>query len=323
MAEYVKCNVCGHQNGEFLFKNKDRFYGCPGKFNVYRCPQCGLIYLNPRPQDMTIYYPSSYEPYAIQPQKDYYQFLFQNLCHAYYQKHRTIIDQIKALCYQILYPAIPLKYQGKILDLGCGTGAFLYHLKKQGWDVYGLEWSQRAVQFAREKLKLKNVREGKIEELKYPPEFFDVITMQHVIEHLEDPKAILKKIHQILRPQGLLLITTPNAAALNFQLFKQYWFDLETPRHLHLFNPFNSQKLAHTTGFSIQKTHYEISTCHFLRSLGYRFQSNYENILYKIASLPLALLLAVLKKSDVVTYYLQKVSHKERKNFLIDKNYME
>lgn len=302
--EYMNCNVCSRNDSELLFENIDRLHGNPGIFKVVRCRNCGLVYLNPRPRNISDYYPDDYAPYNVK-QEDFFQKVAGNLMDAYYSNSLNIIVKLKSLLYKLIYDPVPKEYMGKILDIGCGNGIFLYGLKKYGWDVFGLDMSEQAVEFARKKFGLSNVEKGFFDDMNYPEESFDVITLNHVIEHLPDPANALLKINKLLKKNGLLIITTSNIDSFNFKLFKSKWFPLETPRHLNLFGHLSMNKILGKNGFSLNRSYYNISTDQLMRSVNYLFNRNIMNK-SRLLFLPLMFFLSFFEKSDIVTFHAVK-----------------
>lgn len=307
----VPCNLCGSSDYKLLFKSYDRLHKKPGIFNIVKCRKCGLIYIDPRPKNIGKYYPADYIPHNL-PRVDFFESLFCRLMNSerYYKKDKNIFDQFLARVFDKIYNPIPYSHFGRILDLGCGSGINLYNLKKRGWDVYGLDISKNAVNFARNELNLKNVCVGTIESKKYPDSFFDVILLNHVIEHLSDPKRTLVEIKRVLKRGGLLLITTPNFNSFNAKLFKKFWFPLETPRHQYLFTPTTLRKLLDSVeNLKVREIRYSVSTYSLGKSLGYLL-GNKENInqtlmRLKILFLPLTFFLSLIRRADVLTLYVE------------------
>ncbi len=230
-----------------------------------------------------------------------------SLISGYYKENGSFVDLLKKLACRLLYAPPPKSFKGRILDVGCGSGLYLHTLKKNGWDVYGVEMSAKAVEFAKVKLKLPNISVGVIEEVNYPEGFFNVVIMNHVIEHLFDPRQSLREVNRILKKGGLLIITTPNIDSFNFKVFGKYWFPLETPRHLNLFEISSMLKLFRETGFELVNRNYDISTCHLVRSISYASKSfSAFASAIRFVYIPFAILTAILKKSDIVTFWGEK-----------------
>lgn len=134
-------------------------------------------------------------------------------------------------------PAMPRIRRGRILDVGCGSGETMSLLQSVGWDVYGLDIDKNAIGVARTQ-GLQHASVGSHEDIgKYPDHFFDVIRMYHVIEHLSDPLLCLRLARRKLKSGGEIIVGTPNEASFVARVARQYWYNLDCPRHLYLFTP--------------------------------------------------------------------------------------
>ena len=143
------------------------------------------------------------------------------------------------------------KNPGKILDIGCGIGLFLYLAKKRNWVTYGVEISEFASNFAKNKLKLNVLNSDNLGS--FPNNFFDVITINHVLEHIENPLIILRQIHEKLNINGILLIGVPNINGLYSRLQKENWPSLQPSTHLYQFTPKTLKMLLNERGFKLKK----------------------------------------------------------------------
>lgn len=310
--EKVNCNLCDSSRKTLLLESRNWLNNTKEYFNLMRCDNCGLVYLSPRPTKKLIssYYPDTYEPYNAEG-KNTAERLSRNLLDGYYKKKKNILDYTKSILTQLIYSPIPNDTPGKILDVGCGPGISLYNLKKFGWEVHGLDISQKAVSFAINNLGLKNVKRGFIEDTSYPEAYFDVIRMSHVIEHLGNPKKALLKIKKNLKKNGTLIITTPDFSSPFRSIFGPYWFPLESPRHFYLFTPKTiSLLLGKVGGLKIFKTKHDISAYYLAKSLSYVAGNkpivNKALMILKIFFIPLTFLLSLVGKADVATYYIKK-----------------
>ncbi|MGJ0484003.1 MAG: class I SAM-dependent methyltransferase [Methylomicrobium sp.] len=142
-------------------------------------------------------------------------------------------------------PSLP---QGFLLDVGCGDGDWLLSMSKLGWQVEGLDFDEDAVKVAT--LRGLRVHTGPLEAQNFPDEFFDAITLNHVIEHVPNPVATLVECRRILKKSGQLILYTPNSDSLGHRVFKEYWRGLEPPRHLHIFCPSSMRLLLRLSGFA-------------------------------------------------------------------------
>jgi SAM-dependent methyltransferase len=140
----------------------------------------------------------------------------------------------------------------QILDIGCATGALLAFLREQGWHTTGVEISPPQAEYARRKRNL-DVRTRPLEENRFPPASFRVVLASHLIEHLNDPAALVREVYRILIPGGFFYVTTPNIAGFQARLLGRRWrsaiFD-----HLYLFSAKTLQALLGQSGFRVEKT---------------------------------------------------------------------
>jgi len=227
-ATAVRCAVCGVTHTRVLYKK----FG----YQIGRCVRCGLVYVNPRPpQDAILarynseYFWKEYLPAVgiADGQFDLAQF-----------------DARNAPLLGLLGPA-----KGRrLLEIGCGAGFFLKSAERRGWQVAGVEVSDAAAQFARERLDL-NVRVRSAETLAFPAAAFDVVAMFDTIEHLFDPRVALSEISRVLAPGGLLLVATPNFDALSRWLLGPSWAVLSPLEHMYYFQEHTLRRLLETCGF--------------------------------------------------------------------------
>lgn len=141
----------------------------------------------------------------------------------------------------------PSRVTNRILDVGCGVGHFLEIAKGRGWDVYGTELTDRAVEIcARKGI---TTHKGELAHANYQPDFFDVVTSIETIEHINNPLEDVSNMAAALRPRGLLYVTTPNFNSLSRRLLKSRWNIIEYPEHLSYYTPETITALLHRCGF--------------------------------------------------------------------------
>jgi len=126
-----------------------------------------------------------------------------------------------------------------LLDVGCGEGFFLFNASEAGYNTKGVELSQDAAAYARREFGL-DVEGKPFNEMQLPENYFDVVTMWQVLEHLPHPLATLKEVHRILKPGGLLATSTPDIEGKMAKIFRRKWWNL---RKLHI-NQFTAKTLA-------------------------------------------------------------------------------
>jgi 2-polyprenyl-3-methyl-5-hydroxy-6-metoxy-1,4-benzoquinol methylase len=153
-----------------------------------------------------------------------------------------------------LLQAVP---EGRLLDVGCGSGEWLATMCELGWRAEGIDFDENAVRVARQKG--LDVRCGTLEQQNFPSGTFDAVTLNHVIEHLPDPKKTILECARILKPDGKLVIFTPNSSSLGHRVFRQNWRGLEPPRHLYLFSMQSLRSLLEKSGFKNISIHPQIA----------------------------------------------------------------
>lgn len=221
-------------------------------FSILKCLNCGLTFIHPLPQkeDIEKYYRSYYN---LQINSEYSRGISLN----YKDTYMSEIINNRLNCLKKYCP------YGKLLDIGCGTGVFLDEARENGWEVTGIDIADDAVQYARDKFKLE-VFQGELDSINLPAAHFDVITMWDLIEHLENPLAILKKANKILKDKGKIVILTPNENSLIkkiiflfFKLSGKRWDFLVKKgygiHHLYYFSDKNIKELLKKAGFGIIK----------------------------------------------------------------------
>ena len=147
--------------------------------------------------------------------------------------------------------------RGRLLDVGCSAGSFLLAARDRGWDVHGIDISPAAVDHALDVLGL-GATLATLEDAPFPHESFDVITLFECIEHLPHPTRALLSASRLLRPDGLLVITTPNIDGFvprsTYQLLARTigaWEHPTPPHHLYQFSRRTLTALLRKTGFEV------------------------------------------------------------------------
>jgi SAM-dependent methyltransferase len=140
--------------------------------------------------------------------------------------------------------------EGRLLDFGCGGGAFLQRMHRLGWRVTGLDISAEAIHHIRRGLGL-HALDGTLPYPAFSPGSFDVITMWHSLEHVHNPREVLEQAYFLLAPGGKLLVAVPNIDSLPFRWFGSSWYGLDLPRHLTHFCP-------HTLGWMLERAGFRV-----------------------------------------------------------------
>lgn len=262
------CYLCGAQGKPLYQGLKDRLFGASGEWNLKKCPnpECGLVWLDPMPleEDISKAYQNYYthqDRYISNtwPRRVYRLVKEGYLAHKYGYHSELDLSWKKVLGMLIyLHPGrradfdisvmyLPAQPNGRLLEVGCGSGQMLKFMQDLGWCVEGVDFDPAAVENA--KAKGLQVRLGTLESQEYPEDYFDAIIMSHLIEHVHDPLQLLRECNRILRPGGNLVVVTPNGESWGHKLYGDAWRGLEPPRHLHVFTIPSLHCLAEKAGF--------------------------------------------------------------------------
>ncbi len=270
--ETVPCPLCGHTEDKIVFQSQDSEGTASGTFQLVQCCACRFKFLNPRPvlEDLQKCYASNYHRDIRPANQDTYKRLGRPLSRYllanFYRYPIPVRFPLPQLLRAFLTPLyfrlglasrgkkqrlVPFRGTGRLLDVGCGSGAFADLLSRCGWKVQGIDRNERAIEIARR----RGLRADctTLEEAEFPDRSFDVIHLWHVLEHLTDPVATLKEIHRILDDDGLLVLGLPMIDSVGGRLFGPRWSYLEIPRHLSQFTRSSITETLRKAGFSVQK----------------------------------------------------------------------
>lgn len=237
------CPACGNAAARVLFRAGDRLYRTTEEqFSVVECSSCRLIRLTPRPgpQELVRYYP-----------KQYWHVPTGSAAGELVERYRRIVlwDHIRFVEKAVERSGA----RGAVLDVGCGGGLFLRRLLERGHKVLGLDFSLEAAGVAWEQNQVPTVC-ATLSHAPFPPGSCAAVTMFHVLEHLYDPTGYLRSAHELLEPNGRLIVQVPNAACWQFLLLGEAWRGIEVPRHLWNFRASDVEILLDRCGFEVVRT---------------------------------------------------------------------
>jgi 2-polyprenyl-3-methyl-5-hydroxy-6-metoxy-1,4-benzoquinol methylase len=207
------------------------------RFTLKRCLSCNFVFTDPKPDAASL--PNYY-------QSDRY------ISHTGGSK--TLIDKIYLQARKITLGwkrklVERYSHEKKILDIGCGTGEFLYEMKNHGWDILGVEPSPNARELSKKKTgteifeSLINLTENN----------FNAITFWHVLEHLPDPNLALQTAKNLLHQSGTIFIAVPNLKSFDANYYKSFWAGYDVPRHFWHFDKKNMETLLKKNGLQLVK----------------------------------------------------------------------
>ncbi len=226
----TKCVVCKKQQYfEFTYKN----------FYYFRCRNCQLVSTYP-----LVTLTETEEHYAKKYKKGNYQLL---------RKYAPQYSSVYAEFVDILEKQLKTRNQTlihkKVLDVGCFTGDFLKLIAQKKAEVYGVELQKQAVEIASKKFPGR-IYQADVTTFKFPQKKYDIITLLGLIEHVPNPLSLIKRSHQLLNKNGILMIQTPNSSSFLAKIMKKYWPPYTPIEHIHLFSREGLEKALKKEGFS-------------------------------------------------------------------------
>ncbi|HHL40436.1 MAG TPA: class I SAM-dependent methyltransferase [Deltaproteobacteria bacterium] len=196
-VEAVACSLCGEPPPP-----SERAVFTKLRFPYFLCPGCGLVYPSPRPR-------SEYLDKQYKEGRFASSFTDIYLPSAPYRMATIFSERVE----EIIRPRVP---GGRLLDIGCSSGHFLKVAHDGGYEVYGIEPNPDMVEFASGELGLPNIRAGVMSDDAYPADYFDVVTLWDVLEHVPDPGSLLVSVKKVLKPGGWVFAYTENLESFNY-----------------------------------------------------------------------------------------------------------
>lgn len=267
------CPACGSERRHLLHDRlTDRvFRVAPGHWSLWQCDDCRTAWLDPRPNAATIalayrdYYTHGEAP--LPPPTTVFQRLRAALGNGYRNRRfgTRLEPSLRLGAVLGLLPPLrqpvdvtyrflpsPTGRRRRLLDIGCGNGAFLELAKSAGWEVAGVEPDPVSRALTAERgIEVRETAEDWLGD----KASFDYVTVSHVIEHVHDPAGLLRDIHALLRPGGGVYVDTPNIDAVGHRIYGRDWLPLDPPRHLILFNRASLKFVVSRAGFEDVRVH--------------------------------------------------------------------
>ena len=211
-------------------------------YDVARCRDCGLAFVNPQPtaEELAEWYSGQRYFFIGAGESALEEYQRSDTYAATYVQRVMAIERYAA--------------PGRLLDVGCAGGIFLDCARRRGWTVTGLELADWEIEVARQRLGL-DVRKGTLASANLEADSFDVVTYWDVLEHTRDPASELEGAYRVLRPGGLLVIAVPNIDSLVARLNGRSWTMINPPEHLFYFSPQTLRRLVSANGFGLVDVH--------------------------------------------------------------------
>ena len=299
---YTSCPVCGSAAIQHVLSAKD--FTVSGEiFRINECMNCTLRFTQDVPcaENREQYYKSENYISHSNTSKGLINRLYQMI------RKRTMVTKRRMIERTCGFR------NGKLLDAGSGTGTFVNTMKEHGWDVTGLEPDAGARNLAKKEYNLELFDENKIYDL--PLHSFDVITLWHVLEHIDDLSTYIQQLKALLKTNGRIFIAVPNYTSYDAMVYKNFWAAYDVPRHLYHFSPQSMKFLVEKYGMKIERYKPMWYDSFYISLLSSKYKNNYISEgkgrvkwLYALWIALLSNLLALInvKKCSSVIYILGK-----------------
>lgn len=266
----TNCPICNSSMTSKVFDAVDHF-STKESFPIYDCKSCGFRFTNNFPTDDSIgrYYDS---PDYIS-HSDSKTGLINRLYH-FFRKH-MLKKKVNLVSKQV----VPRQKDNiRILDIGSGTGYFLNAAKEKGYTVTGIEKDTNAREYAISTFGLDIKDEQSLWDIEN--ESYDVITLWHVLEHMENLNEVVAKIKSILKPDGIMILALPNHNSHDAKKYEGYWAAYDVPRHLWHFTPQTVEKMLSKHQFNIIKQKTMPLDAFYISMLSEKYRGNSSLIQY-------------------------------------------
>lgn len=235
------CPVCGSMNSTHFLECKD-YLASKETFEIDKCQSCGFAFTQNFPSEKVI--GRYYEAPEYVSHSDTQKGIINRLYHI----ARKVALKSKAK----IVKKYTTKKSGLLLDIGSGTGYFLNKMREKKWVVTGIEKSEDARLFAKQKFNIDCQDSEYLYNIS--PKTKDVISMWHVLEHLEHLNTVMEHLRKILKDDGTLVIALPNKSSFDAEFYKEHWAAYDVPRHLWHFSPNDFKYLIERHQFELIDT---------------------------------------------------------------------
>ncbi|MCQ2585007.1 MAG: methyltransferase domain-containing protein [Treponema sp.] len=240
------CPVCGklenEKQGKIVSRNETRTYR--------RCPSCGMVYIS----------------FSCVPETKYEkEYFFESYKNQYGKTYKEDFENIKASCVKRvseINKILPPEKDSSVLDIGCAYGPFLKAASENGWNVYGTDICDDAVESVKKDLGFKACVSAFPEidtKKELGKESFDAVTMWYVIEHFQDLKSVLEKVSSLVKQGGVFAFSTPSGEGVSAKTDKDHFYTISPTDHFSVWEPSRADAILRKFGFKVIKT---VSTGH-------------------------------------------------------------
>lgn len=233
-----KCPWCDSEKTQMHLWVKDYFLTGEA-FEIHECLKCGLLFTEPRPDSNHIgkYYQSEKYYSHKENKSGFIPKIYESVKKVNLKHKRKLASKGMKV--------------GTMLEIGCGAGDFLHEMEQKGWNCTGIEPSKEAKAIAKNRVKANILNPEDLATLK--DESFDLITMWHVLEHVDNLKDEVRHLQRLLKKGGRLVLALPNFKSTDAEYYREYWAAYDVPRHLNHFCRESINNIFKTTKLQLKK----------------------------------------------------------------------
>ena len=264
------CSICESNNSHTTYLIKEMMFGSAETFEYFMCEDCGCLQISKTPEDLAKYYPKDYYSYTLKPsfkKTRLSRFLTYNRNNYFLFKKNIVgwmLGKIHTNPNLEIVSHARINRNAKVLDVGCGIGHLLYSMKQAGMkNLLGVD------PFIEKDLQYENGLTILKKEIDDVENGWDLIMLNHVLEHIEHQHQMLASIFSKLTPGGCCLIRIPTVSSHAWEIYKENWVQLDAPRHLFLHSVKSISLLSKQIGFEIENIIYDSSEFQFIGSEQY------------------------------------------------------
>lgn len=244
-----RCPMCGQARRDPIGVARDAMVNGTDPWMLWHCESCATAWLDPRPDDASL--PAAYDfdyvthrPPAAPRRAGWLTSLIDGYLNRRFGMHRSPSSSLGFAFFSVLAPLrlkldyygrhLPPGRGGRLLDIGCGNGDFVALARSMNWDAEGLDPDTAAVAACLDRG--IPVTQGFVSDLgaTRQRDYWDAVTMSHCLEHVPDPRSMLRDVHAMLAPGGTVWMGLPNPSSLGARFYGLHWESYDAPRHLSL-----------------------------------------------------------------------------------------
>lgn len=294
----VTCPICGDDNLRGLAVCRDH-YATGEQFTVCRCTHCGFVFTQGAPDESVI--GRYYDVPAYISHSD----TSRGVMNKAYHRVRSLMLRRKGA----LAERVSGLTNGRLIDIGAGTGYFANEMQRRGWTVTAVEKAENARHFAADRFGLQCLEPAALSEL--PAGQADVVSMWHVMEHVQHLHEEWRSIARLLAPEGRLIVAVPNHESADRRHYGPEWAAYDVPRHLWHFTADSMTRLAAQEGFELVEMHPMPFDAYYISMLSERYRGHRHTAFLRglvVGTLCLLQAWANPRRSSSLTYVFRKKS---------------